>query len=93
MTWDDMDEMDDMEMDPAMMMDSMDSMVTLEGCEVTARYNLNFRAEPGGEKIGLVAGGTTKTAIARTPNWFKVAHNDVEGWITAHYINGEGDCG
>ena len=90
---DDMAKMDDKKMDPAMMMDSMDSMIPLEGCELTTRYNLTFRAEPGGERIGQVPSGTTKTAIARTPNWFKVMHEDAEGWISAHFIHGEGDCG
>ena len=55
--------------------------------------NLNFRAEPGGEKLDIVAGGTTKAAHARTANWFKVEHDGVEGWISAHYIHGHGDCG
>lgn len=90
---DDMDKMDDMKMDYAMMMDTMDSMIPLEGCELTARYNLNFRDEPGGKMIGIVAGGMTKMAIARTPNWFKVDHRDAEGWISAHFVNGHGDCG
>ena len=90
---DSMDKMDDMKMDYAMMKDAMDSMIPLEGCEVTARYNLNFRAEPGGEKMGTVAGGATLAAHARTPNWFKVMYRDAEGWISAHYIHGDGDCG
>ncbi len=90
---DSMDKMDDMMMDYAMMKDAMDSMIPLEDCEVTARYNLNFRDEPGGSIIDIVAGGTTKAAHARTPNWFKVEHDDAEGWISAHYINGHGDCG
>ncbi len=90
---DSMDKMDDMKMDYAMLMDSMDSMIPLEGCEVTARYNLNFRDEPGGSMSGIVAGGATLAAHARTPNWFKVMYRDAEGWISAHYINGYGDCG
>ena len=90
---DDMDKMDDLSMDYAMMKDSMDSMVALEDCEVVSRYNLNFRDEPGGEKIGLVPGATMKSAVARTPNWFKVEHDEVLGWITAHYVTTEGDCG
>ena len=104
---DDMEKMDDMAMmddmekmakidkmnEMAMVKDSMDSMVPLEDCEVTARYNLNFRAEPAGELIGLVPGGTTKTAIARTENWYKVVHDDTEGWISSHFIDDEGDCG
>ena len=90
---DDMMMEDDMTMDPLLIADSMDLMVSLENCEVTASYSLNFRAEPAGEIIGIVAGGTTKTAIARTPNWFKVELNEVEGWITAGYIEGNGDCG
>ena len=90
---DDMAMMDDKMVDPAMMMDSMDSMIPLEGCEVTTRFNLYFREEPGGEKIGLVPYGSTKSASARTPNWFKVMHDDAEGWISAHFIHGEGDCG
>ena len=90
---DSMDKMDDMKMDYAMLMDSMDEMIPLEGCEVTARYNLNFRDEPGGSMSGIVAGGATLAAHARTPNWFKVMYRDAEGWISAHYINGDGDCG
>ena len=100
---DDMDAMDKMEdmdsmemmdkMDYAMMKDSMDIMVVLIGCEVTARYNVNFRAEPGGEILGIVTGQTTKTANARTPNWFKVEHEEQTGWITAHYVEEEGSCG
>ena len=100
---DDMDSMDKMDgmsdmdsmdmMGYAMMKDSMDIMVVLIGCEVTARYNLNFRAEPGGEILGVVAGGTTRTATARTPNWFKVEHREQTGWITAHYVTDAGACG
>ena len=95
MTLDDtmtMDDMDDMQMDYAMMMDSMDTMVALEGCEVTALDYLNFRDEPGGEIIGAVRIDAIKTAIARTPNWFKVEHDGVEGWISSHYVQGDGDC-
>ena len=95
MMMDSMDKMDDMmdSMQYAMMKDSMDSMVSLEGCEVTARYNLNFRNEPGGEKIGLVQADMTRSAMARTPNWFKVMYDDAEGWISSHYISSAGDCG
>ncbi|MCY3917985.1 MAG: SH3 domain-containing protein [Chloroflexi bacterium] len=99
MTMDDMDKMDGMDkmdamkMDYAMMKDSMESMIPLTDCEVTARYNLNVRDEPGGEKIGLVAGGATKTPIARTVNWFKVEHDEAEGWISSHFIHVYGDCG
>ena len=87
--------MDDdmMDEDPLLIADSMDSMVYLDGCHVTALYNLNFRAEPAGDIIGIVASESTKAALARTSNWFKVEHRDAEGWITAHYIEGEGECG
>ncbi len=34
-----------------------------------------------------------KTAIARTPNWFKVVEGGAEAWITAHAIEHQGDCG
>ena len=85
-----MDMDDDMDM---LIADSMDSMVELEGCEVTASYNLNHRAEPAGEIIGIVAGGATKTATARTPNWFNVEQGGAAGWITAHLVEGQGDCG
>ena len=97
---DSMDKMDDMDamdsrdkMGYDMMKDSMDVMVVFIGCEVTARYNLNFRAEPGGEILGVVAGGTTKVSTARTPNWFKVEHREQTGWITAHYVDETGACG
>ena len=90
---DSMDKMDDMSMEYAMMEDSMDIMVMLIGCEITAEYNLNFRDAPGGDKMGIVAGGATKAASARTTNWFKVEHRDAKGWITAHYVLTEGNCG
>ena len=84
---------DMMEADPLLIADSMETMVYLEGCTVTAMYSLNLRAEPAGEILGIVAGGASLEPSARTPNWFKVDYNDVEGWITAHYIEGEGECG
>lgn len=91
---DSMEMMDDMDaMNYAMMKDSMDVMVVLIGCEVTPRYNVNFRAEPGGEILGVIAAPTTKSASARTPNWFKVEHREQTGWITAHYVDEEGNCG
>ncbi len=95
MMTDDMREMDEVSTnkDPLLVPDSMDTVVYLENCQVIPRHNLNFRDAPAGEKISVIASSMTKIALARTANWFKVEHNDVEGWITAHYVDGDGDCG
>ncbi|MCY3979211.1 MAG: SH3 domain-containing protein [Chloroflexi bacterium] len=90
---DSMDKMDDMSMKYAMMKDSMDDMVMLMGCEITAEYSLNVRDAPGGKLIDVLPGAAMKAASARTMNWFKIEHKDAEGWVTSHYALTEGDCG
>lgn len=95
MVTDNAGQMDDamMNKDPLLIPDSMDGMVYLENCQVIPLYNLNFRDVPAGEKIGVIANGVTRIALARTANWFKVEHDDVEGWITAHHVDSNGNCG
>lgn len=90
---DSMDKMDDMSMKYAMMKDSMDDMVMLMDCEITAEYSLNVRDAPGGKLIGVLPGAAMTAASARTMNWFKIEHRDAEGWVTSHYASTEGDCG
>jgi len=90
---DKMGKMDDMMMDYAKMADDMDTMSELMGCELTARYNLNLRDEPAGNRIGRVEGGMMAAASARTENWFKIMQDDSEGWVSAHFVDMEGDCG
>ena len=68
-------------------------MVPLEDCEVITRVNLNLRAMPAGEIIDLLLASTREVATARTPNWFHVEHQGQEGWISAHFIYGDGECG
>ena len=85
-----------MEMDtaPEMSMDSYTSMIALEGCMVFSPiYNVVFRATPGGDDIGRVKYGTVIESMARTPNWFMVEHDGVHGWISAHWVIAEGNCG
>ena len=71
--------------------DHPDLMRPLENCLVNSVTALNFRAQPGGRVLGRYGGRSV--AVARTPNWFKVQYLGREGWISAHYVTTEGDCG
>ena len=72
----------------------MPAVSPLSNCRVTPSHNLNFRAGPWGEVIGLAHYTTTFTARARTPNWFQVDDEAGArtGWIYADYTRAEGDC-
>lgn len=65
----------------------------LSNCSVTTTHALNFRAGPAGARIGSVAEGATIAATARTPGWFQVEDQGLTGWISADYVETEGDCG
>ena len=62
-------------------------------CTVTATHNLNFRATPGGRRIGRVTKGSSLTVLSRTDYWFQVDSNGATGWISAGYVIKTGDCG
>ena len=70
------------------------AIVPLDGCQVTTRFNLNFRASPGGARIGrtIVGAGKSLDANRRTEHWFAVEYNAVAGWITAHFVRTAGAC-
>ena len=61
-------------------------------CAVITTHALNFRDGPGGKRIGVLPERTAVTATARTPGWFEVEHDGVTGWISADYVETEGDC-
>ncbi len=65
----------------------------LSGCMVTLQYSLNFRDAPDGEKIGALRSQIKLTALERTDGWFKVDYHGEQGWISAAYVEPEGDCG
>ncbi len=66
---------------------------SLSGCMVTLQYSLNFRDAPAGEKIGALRSQIKLTALERTDGWFKVDYHGEQGWISAAYVEPEGDCG
>ena len=66
---------------------------SLSGCMVTLQYSLNFRDAPDGEKIGALRSQIKLTALERTDGWFKVDYHGEQGWISAAYVEPEGDCG
>ncbi len=65
----------------------------LSDCMVTLQYALNFRDAPDGEKIGALRSQIKLTALERTDGWFKVDYHGEQGWISAAYVEPEGDCG
>ena len=65
----------------------------LTRCMVTTTHNLNFRAAPAGDIQGTVPYDVTRTAMARTDDWFQVKYHGATGWISADYVIAAGDCG
>ncbi len=76
-------------------LETMPVVAVLSDCRVTPTHNLNFRDGPWGNIIGVASYQTTFAARARTPAWFEVEHEEdgTSGWISAHYVRMEGDCG
>ena len=66
---------------------------SLSDCMVRTEYSLNFRDAPAGQKIGGVPHNAVLTALARTPDWFKVDYHGAQGWIAARYVAPMGLCG
>ncbi len=64
-------------------------------CLLTTTHALNFRNGPSlaSARMGHVPQGATVKASARTPAWFQVEFQGVEGWISADYVVAEGNCG
>ncbi len=65
----------------------------LSDCMVLLQYSLNFRDAPDGKKIGALRSQIKLTALERTDGWFKVDYHGEQGWISAAYVEPEGDCG
>ena len=65
----------------------------LSDCKVATTHTLNFRADPGGERVGTVPADRALTATERTPDWFQVEYDGVSGWISADFVEIEGACG
>ncbi len=65
----------------------------LSECRVTTTHLLNLRDGPSGNVIGGVPHNATVRVTARTPRWFEVEHEGKSGWISADYVEKEGDCG
>jgi len=72
--------------------DPLENLVEYEECWVVAQYNLFYREKPAGAILGLVHGGWSLQALARTDNWYMVKHGDKVGWISLHYSWGEREC-
>ena len=72
--------------------DAAESAVLLEDCQISTRKSLRVRAEPAGQRTGLVMAGRSLTAIARTENWYKVELDGAERWVSAHFVNMRGPC-
>lgn len=62
-------------------------------CQVTTTHVLNIRDEPSGKIIGVLPQAATVKATSRTLGWFKVELGGEIGWISADYVEEEGECG
>lgn len=64
----------------------------LRNCMVVTTALLNLRATPAGQVIGYAPYPARLTALARTDDWFRVDNNGEDGWISAEYVEPEGNC-
>ena len=60
---------------------------------MTTTHTLNFREQPGGTRFGTVPENATVSATARAAGWFQVEYRGAYGWISADYVETEGECG
>ena len=67
-------------------------MVVRRECSLTTTDPLNFRAAPGGNKIGLLLKGTVVDGLDRDGDWFQVDNNGVVGWVHGDYVTQAGRC-
>ena len=67
-------------------------MVVSRACSLTTTDPLNFRAAPGGNKIGLLLKGTVVDGLDRDGDWFQVDHNGALGWVHGDYVTQAGKC-
>lgn len=72
---------------------SGNAIAPLTECQVTAQEHLNFRDAPGGQRLGLIQTGDRLQAVARTVGSFKVEFQGELGWVSADFVEAEGDCG
>ena len=73
--------------------DSDDSVTPLTDCRITTTYWLKFRVAPNGASLDeTIPNGAQLTAFARTTSWFNVIYEGRPGWISAGYVEHEGDC-
>ena len=66
----------------------------LSGCMVRTINVLNFRDAPAGNVVEpLIPFNVTLTALERTDSWFRVDYHGARGWISADFVEPQGDCG
>ena len=72
----------------------------VQNCMVTTTEIVNFRETPGGELViadwipnSWLPRDATLTALERTSDWFKVDYYGLQGWVSADYVEPEGNCG
>ena len=72
--------------------DAAGAPMTEPGCTVRTTDALNFRATPGGDKIGLVPMGAALDALDKDGDWFMVYYDGAQGWIHGGYVRTAGNC-
>ncbi len=66
---------------------------SLSNCMVRTTASLYFRASPAGSVIGGVRKTALLTALERTADWFLVDYHGARGWISADFVEPQGQCG
>ena len=67
--------------------------IRLSNCMVRLKYDLNFRATPAGDIIGVLPAFIRLTAFEHRGGWYFVDYHGRRGWVSARYVQPQGDCG
>ena len=65
----------------------------LRNCMVHLLYALNFRARPAGQIMRVLPAGIRLTAFSYREGWYQVDYYGQQGWVSANYVQAQGDCG
>ncbi len=65
----------------------------LTNCMVQLLYPLNFRAAPAGRIMQVLPAQIRLSVLDYRQGWYQVDFYGQEGWVSADYVQAQGDCG
>ncbi len=72
---------------------SQDLAPPLGNCMVQLLYPLNFRARPAGQIMQVLPASIRLSVLDYREGWYQVDFYGQQGWVSADYVQAQGDCG